>query len=303
LKSLSKNLLIKKTLNALRHYIFDIFLINYLGSLISLISLIFVPRLFAKTVRLAFLVFSFSQKNDIPLPIGDERIKETPSVFDDFLVQISGIKKIDEINIVMHGKSLEKYEKSIDYSLPTFYVNFYGHHRSKIQQNNSNIINITGDSRVYKIMKGETNKPIIFISMDKSKSSIQPYKGSSKIYSKDALICFVSPLITLEGMQFGSGLGTIVALKKISNKINIYGWDNYLDKDIRELSLIQYISYLHSIPKSPYYRRLYLMTEKVVNLVYAYRIASNDKIKIYSYLTGISDSKDLYFKYRSFIYK
>ena len=160
-------------------------------------------------------------------------------------------------------------------------------------------------------MKDETNEPIIFISsalffqddLEKTKSSIQPYKGSSKIYSKDALICLVSPLVMLEGMQFGSGLTTIVALKKISSKMNIYGWDNYLDKDIRELSFIQYISYLYFIPKSPNYRRLYLMTEKVLNLVYAYRIASNDKINIYSYLTGISDRKDLYLKYRSFFYK
>ena len=51
-------------------------------------ALIFIPKLFAKIV-----CFTFSQ--DKPLPIGNERMIESPSVFDDFLVKISGIKKID----------------------------------------------------------------------------------------------------------------------------------------------------------------------------------------------------------------
>ena len=45
------------------------------------------------------------------------------------------------------------------------------------------------------------------------------------------------------------------------------------------------------------------MAEKVVNLVYAYRIISLDKFKIYSNLSGIEKRKDLYIKYKSFIYR
>ncbi len=261
-------------------------------------SLIFIPKLFAKIVS-----FAYSQKQYKQLPIGNERITESPNVFDDFLVKISGIKQIDEINIVMKGKSLDKYKRAIDYSLPTFYVNFYGNKQSERVQNSSNIISITADLRVYDILKNETNGPIIFISDNESQSRIQPHKGSSKIYSDDSLMVFVSPNIRLDNMQFGSGLLVIAALNNIANKINIYGWDNYLERDIREMSIIQYISYLMSVPKSPYYRRLKLMVEKVINLVYAYRIASYNNINIYSYLSGIKDRKELYLKYKSFIYK
>ena len=34
-------------------------------------------------------------------------------------------------------------------------------------------------------------------------------------------------------------------ISNIANKINIYGWDNYLERDIRDISIIQYISYIY----------------------------------------------------------
>jgi len=114
---------------------------------------------------------------------------------------------------------------------------------------------------------------------------------------------FVSHKTRLDNMQFGSGLEVIVALNNIADKINIYGWDNYLDSDIRDISIIQYISYLMSVPKSPYYRLLKLMVEKVINLVYAYRIASYKNSTIYSNRSGVRIRKELYLKYKSFIYK
>lgn len=292
-------MLFKKVLNAWNHYINDLLIKQFIIASIAIGSLFFSKSLFPKIIRLAY---AFTLRRNIPLPVGNERIEETSNVFDDFLVQISGIHKMQEINIVMHGESLKRYQDSINYNLPTFYVNFYGVHSSKIK-NPKNLINITGDERVYEILKNETDKPVILLSRNKLKSRLQPHKGRSKIYSKESLEVFISPLTNLEGMQFGSGIATIVALKKITNKMNIYGWDNYLTKDIRDLSLIQYICFLYKIPKSPYYRRLYLMTEKIINLVYAYRIASNSNIKIYSYLSGILDRKDLYLKYKSFIYK
>ena len=142
-----------------------------------------------------------------------------------------------------------------------------------------------------------------FISSNESQSRNQPHKGSSSIYSEGSLMVFVSHKTRLDNMQFGSGLEVIVALNNIADKIHIYGWDNYLDSDIRDISIIQYISYLMSVPKSPYYRRLKLIVEKVINLVYAYRIASYKKITIYSNLSGIRIRKEFYFKYKSFIYK
>ena len=296
---LNLKLLFKKLLRLWNHYINDLLIKHYIIALISLFTLFFSPRLFPKIIRLAY---SFSIRRNIPIPIGNERIMESSDVYDDFLVQISGIHKMQEINIVMPGESVKRYQESINYNLPTFYVNFYGDHSSKIKDS-KNSINITADERVYEILKKETDKPIIRLSRDKLKSRLQPYKGRSTIYSKELLDTFISPLIDLEEIQMGSGLVTIIALKKITNKMNIYGWDNYLTKDIGEMSLIQYIYFLFKIPKSPYYRRLYLMTEKVINLVYAYRLASSSGIKIYSNLSGILDRRDLYLKYKSFIYK
>ena len=151
MKSIDVNVLRRKLLVARDYYFYDIFVKQFLFSVLSLMSLIFIPKLFAKIV-----CFTFSQ--DKPLPIGNERMIESPSVFDDFLVKISGIKKIDEINIVMKGKSLDKYKGTIDFSLPTFYINglldftsspfkgnttiFYGNKESGHKQNSFNIINV-----------------------------------------------------------------------------------------------------------------------------------------------------------------
>ena len=294
------SILSRKFLVLKNHYFYDVFIRQFLLSVLSVLALFFLPKFFVKILNLAY-----PEKQQKQLPTGGQRLKETSNIFDDFIVNISGIDKIDELNIVMYGNSFYKHEKSIDYSLPTFFINFLGKETDRMKSS-SNIIGLTCDNRMYDIIKNRTNRPIILISHNKLEAGFQPHKGKSEIYNDAPLIAFCSPKNNLHNMQFGSGLTAIVALQSISNKINIYSWDNYLDTDIGEMSIIQYIYYLMSTPKteqSLFYRRLKLMAEKVVNLVYAYRIISLDKFKIYSNLSGIEKRKDLYIKYKSFIYR
>ena len=58
-------------------------------------------------------------------------------------------------------------------------------------------------------------------------------QGKSFIYKEDEpLVACVVHKSGIRDMQAGTGLASIVLLNSIAKKLNVYGWDSYLNSDI-----------------------------------------------------------------------
>jgi hypothetical protein len=224
------------------------------------------------------------------------RFKQKSNPFDEFVVNVEGVKNLDEVNIIMRGSSFDSIADSVDYSLPTFYVNFYEDSEVK----SKNPIFVTSDRRIYNILQENQKSPIIFLSTVESMSGNQPCKGQHEIYNGSKLSVYFKPAFS--SLELGSGIASIATIKSISNSVNVYGWDSYLEKDIKDMNFIQYFFYLFHVPSNPQYKRSKLMVEKILNFIYASRFIDCKGITIKSYFSNIKFKDNLYKKLRTVLY-
>ena len=274
------------------YYFYDYFFKQWLSSVMSLLVLHVFPKLFGYVANFVYRAHKI-------YPTRDSVLEETENVFDDFIVTVSGIKQLDEINIVMKGKSFEQYKNHVDYSLPTFYVNF---HDNEI---NNGHIHIAADKSSYDLKRDNPNSAVICIGNDIEFCMKTRYnQGKSFIYKDDEpLVASVLHKSGISNMQNGTGLASIALLNSISKKLNVYGWDSYLNSDIGSMSTFKYLSYLKSAPNNFFHRYILLISEKVLNFIYAYRISFCEHINIYSYFSNVNVKKDMYKKYKSTLYR
>jgi len=284
--------ILRKLLVIKNYYFYDYFFKQWLSSLLSLLAISVYPKSFGYVANFVY--------NKLKIcPVGDDLIEETENVFDDFIVQVSGIKQLDEINIMMKGKSLEQYKNNVDFSLPTFYINYVDN------EINNGHIHIAADPSSYNLKRDNPNSAVICMGSDIEFCLKTRYnQGKSYIYKEDEpLVACVAHKSGIRDIQVGTGLASIVFLNSIAKKLNVYGWDSYLNSDIGSMSTFQFLSYLKSSPKGFFHRYILLITEKVINFIYAYRISSCEHINIYSCLSSVSAKKDIYKKYKSILYR
>jgi hypothetical protein len=284
--------ILRKLLIINNYYFYDYFFKQWLSSLLSLLAISLYPKSFG-------YVANFVYRKVKICPVGEDLIEETENVFDDFIVQVSGIKQLDEINIIMKGKSFEQYKNNVDFSLPTFYINFVDN------EINNGHIHIAADPNSYNLKRDNPNSAVICMGSDIEFCMKTRYnQGKSFIYKEDEpLVACVVHKSGFRGLQAGTGLASIVLLNSIAKKLNVYGWDSYLNNDIGSMTTFEYLSYLKSVPNNFFHRHILLITEKVLNFIYAYRISFCEHINIYSYLSSVNAKKDMYKKYRSTLYR
>jgi hypothetical protein len=85
-------------------------------------------------------------------------------------------------------------------------------------------------------------------------------------------------------LPYGSGLAAIFSLEKISNKINIYGCDHYLDKKANKYNFINFFRELCLFNgKASLYgtKRKNFFLEAVINYYYLSRLFKVKKFSIY----------------------
>lgn len=185
------------------------------------------------------------------LPKRNERITKKDNVLDEFDFFNFDTPQFEEVNIVMRG-SLEKIN---DPHLPTFFINSY----KTIPVQFTNVFSVTADRLIFKAMMGDPendfykrftqnykkiyvmplinlvnklkesnsyieNKPKQFREIiEKHKQDID-YKGEF-----NSVLC-VHPFKGAN-IQVGSGILSVIAMLKLSKKVNIYGWDAFLDDE------------------------------------------------------------------------
>lgn len=111
---LFKNAYVKRLIIKLHKVIEDYFYCNF-APLLIVLMLHISPSYINKFKGVIKKSFAFISR--------ENRIKKTDNPFDDFFIDVDGVKNFGEINIIMRGASLHGIKSKINKSLPTFYVN------------------------------------------------------------------------------------------------------------------------------------------------------------------------------------
>ena len=207
-------------------------------------------------------------------------------------------------------------DDSFDKSLTTFIVN----PKEDIDLN-SNYIYVTSDGGVYNRLVSK-NIPILFISIGttfKNKlnfRAFKPKKNNFSIYENSKNFSLVNYFIEnykkinimhkskTENLQLGSSLSCVFVLSKIANKINIYGWDIYMNNMPKKKKNILYdVSLLFSKSGTYRYDIYSNFAMGILNSYYAYRLNQINNISVKGYISYFFDKKLVLNKISKIIYK
>tara|TARA_A100001015_G_scaffold283400_1_gene348673 strand:- start:3648 stop:4523 length:876 start_codon:yes stop_codon:yes gene_type:complete len=236
------------------------------------------------------------------LPSYNNRIRLEAKVFDEWDIGYKGEKIFNEINIIV-SQNYEN-EKNLNYDIPSFFVNYYGDKKNKF----SDAYGITSDENIFMRMYSNNIFPTIYTSkIDRqSRNFIKMLSANNqkfenrelKFYSNN---CYVK-LKCKDQVSSGSAIASIISLSSISKKINIYGWDSYLERKISSMTNLEVIFGLIAKPKNNYKRWKYI-APNLFNYVYAYRIKTNcENIIINGNLSDVHIFKKLMMRLKKLIY-
>jgi len=228
---------------------------------------------------------------DIPYVTLRDRVEKSKNLSDDFIIKSDGFNKLKEINIVMRGDSLMNHEKEINYNYPTFYVNTYK------KMKGDRIIYISGDCTKYEEINSLGLYPSVFIG-----TGVEKDDGYSCLKNKKYVDIFSTQkkpklhiLHKLGVGQLGSGLASIACLESFSEKVNIYGFDEYFDDYLSNKSFFQCLLSIYKIPAVDY-NRMKLISAKFINLYYVGIMIESEKFNIRSFLKDANSQKNLLYK-------
>ncbi|MDC0965244.1 hypothetical protein OAS07_02540 [Candidatus Thioglobus sp.] len=188
------------------------------------------------------------------LPARQDRIKKKENILDEFIFFNYNSPQFDEVNICMRGGV----DSVKDPSLPTFFVNPHKNTPSKFKDT----YYVTSDRLIFRAMMGHSdnnfykrfNKNIDGKSMYVmpygpwlQKYNLEDYSNENKALKLKELIksrrddigCDCEYLSTVcahkykgGNIQIGSGILCVLAMLKLSKKVNVYEWDAFLDGDM-----------------------------------------------------------------------
>ena len=285
--------------NFLKEYQFFIILNKNLKNLYDL----FFTSIFCFILYLLPNISSlFLSKNNRGTPEIKNKFLNTNNFYDDWIFDHDFQIILDEINIIVNPDTL--LGNIINKNLPSFFINSTKTPLSTFP----NAYGATADNYVYKKMNKMGVRPIFFASSFShfDEDSIRIHKTNSKLLTEDKLnnFYFKSGLRfkCLDNVSSGSAINTIVTLSRIANKVNIYGWDSYLNKNISSMNKLEALFSLMSKPKNNDTKRFYYIAPNLFNFLYAFKIKNSDNIKINGNLSGIDKHHYLVKKIEKIIY-
>jgi hypothetical protein len=192
---------------------------------------------------------------------GSGKIRKSDCMLNDFEFMSKPEIIFEEINIVMRGVSFLSSAR-LDCSLPTFQVNIYGKN-----ERFPNGVGITADGACFQRMHDSGVERVVRIVVDSKLNeqteyeapvcpqfagfSGDPSEGLTQdtierhSQHEDDLLRRLVPHLSMrrtrmpDQLSLGSGLCAVVALRRVSDKVNIFGWDEYLEKSICGLPYVK----------------------------------------------------------------
>ena len=259
-------------------------------------------------------VYLFSYRGGIPNP--SQRILKLQNPLNEFETHTNisdSMPVMDEINIVMKGESFDRDNLS-SLKGPIFLVNWVDESHVKEEVpliKRENVYYITGDQSVAVEMLKKGRTPIILIQGPSFNTNGEIQNDSLK-YLPGLVDAFEESnnlriLITFKCNApfpiIGSGLLSIVALSHFAKKINVYGWDAYLEFEPAKHG---YWKTLFGLT-SPSYKRMPPFASRVLgalfNWYFAYRLNKLPSINIQGYLSQLEHHPRLMNKIEQVLYK
>ena len=235
----------------------------------------------------------------------DDKPFKTDNLLDDFTIDVVNTNSFDEINCIIRGSSVSNNFGKINTKIPTFIID-----ENFVIDKFEEIIYITGDMKKFSRMKNKGLLPLIFVGSNGFLSKYVSNNSSKKVLSDSAAMPSMFVKFNAKNNSrpsMGSALMSVLALSKISNKINVYGWDLHLEKNISEMNYFEYIKFLLHTTSDRFGRkrdiRIQSVFEKIINLNYIYRMQLDSKFNIVSYASSIVDRKSLITNIQRAIYK
>ena len=249
-------------------------------------------------------VYRFSSRKLLPSKSNKYTKASKPNIpFNLLKSKCSKIKKIKEINVVARGdsfdiKNLEKLDG------PIFLVSFW----SPIKISNSRITYVIGRKKVVKLLK-EMGKKVLSVEVYGIGKDGEPYPldrhwGTTSFLDLfDDRYCFrisvaenvyLPPLLPPQAhwTPIGSFLPALCALSFFAEKINIYGWDFYLESSPSEMSYWQLFFNLYKY-KPDCRRSKNHFESALINFYYGYKLSMHPNINNYGYLGQLGKHKKL----------
>lgn len=266
------------------------------------------------------ILFIFLPKYFLRILVGNKILK-CKNFFLDTNIQnnfevINETIKFDEINIICRGKSLMDYKKYINFEIPTFFINFYDIGTNNIYniQEKDNFFGITTDFNVKQKMKSTFKKTILILNGYNKNGKIE-YYFKDGIYQSDVdllndakiseesknlfnnlnhsklLIKFHNDK---EHLDIGSALCILAFFEKISNKVNVYGYDHYLSSEICDMSYVKlFFSIFNETTKRNPKPVEKSSIKSLINYFFIYHFESTKKINMYCFLKNLKKKKFL----------
>lgn len=223
------------------------------------------------------------------LPSLKDRIEKKKNPLDEFVFYSEKYQQFEQVNIVMRGK----YSKNINTNFPTFFINTY-----KPQKNFQNRIYATSDRLMFKAMMGEPENKFVARFDYKDSKKIFYYfmplnpllqsKGLNKPslernyvlqriksikktlnYKMNYNLSVCSHMFKGYNVQIGSGILAVVSLLYLSKKVNVYGWDSFLEEKLPKSYYKQALKLWSNFSEFHPFSRFSAI---VLNWIYAHRI-------------------------------
>ena len=240
------------------------------------------------------------------LPTKNQRIVKTDNVLDDITIFDNNLK-FDEVNIFLRGfgKDFSKmknkknimlvnysfqkdntlkatgnyYERELLTSVPNSIHVGSGYEMDECVKKNLPCIILQGHEI-------KNNLPVLSDNKGKRLNSI--YKEYLKKNNKSKMIKYYFNT-NCKTIRSGSGLHAALIFSKISDKVNIYGWNFYLEKLDKDLSNFKAYNLLSPLSQSSKGKRESFLEYMLCNLAYVKRLQELKHVKIEGYLKDFSN--------------
>lgn len=222
------------------------------------------------------------------LPKGSDRLIKTPDPLDDFdLISewCSSTPQSDVATVVMRGKSFNIQDLH-RLKTPIYLVNW----PNAVER--EGVFYTTGDGLTLRNYVDQGAFPICYVDLFGTKedgtrrSDRLPPELESLVTEPPNLRISLQYKLPLQTQpKLGSGLACVMALSKFARRVDVYGWDFYLESPLSELQLWRA---LRSIYSGYFYAESTLF-----NLLYANRLALRSNIKLHGILGNLGRHKRL----------
>ncbi len=267
-------------------------------------------------------VYRFSTRKLLPKKSERFNAKERSVIpFDLIESKTNNMKRMKKINIIMRGKSFNISDLD-NLEGPTFLVNF-----DNFVENYDNNINLTKINEGVTYMSGKIGSLYRLTKLDHLVCHVEvsrvaengktfPPDGYSDIswyeklpdnpnFSRISIaekICrpYKLPLPS-SWRPAGAGLNSLCALLYFADKINIYGWDYYLESSPEDMTYWQLFFNLNKFSLDVFRSKLHFECG-LINFYFAYHLSRLSRIKNYGFLGKLNSHEKLIRKIERVLY-